>query len=111
MWMPIAKVLYDCSQILTDEGYKVRTAENGEEALLIVQKGHVDIMLLDLKMSGLSGMKVLRTLRQARPEIVVIVLTGGDTVAAMVALREGAYDYISKPFTEDQVRMVGKEGS
>lgn len=108
MWMPIAKVLYDCSQILTDEGYKVRTAENGEEALLIVQKGHVDIMLLDLKMSGLSGMKVLRTLRQARPEIVVIVLTGGDTVAAMVALREGAYDYISKPFTEDQVRMVVK---
>jgi len=103
-----AKVLYDCSQILTDEGYKVRTAENGEEALLIVQKGRVDIMLLDLEMPGIGGMKVLRTLRQARPEIVVIVLTRGDTVAAMVALREGAYDYISKPCTEEQLRMVVK---
>lgn len=103
-----AKALYDCSQILTDEGYKVRTAESGEEALLIVQKGHVDIILLDLEIPGLSGMKLLRTLRQARPEIVVIVLTGEDTVAAMVALREGAYDYISKPFTGDQLRMVVK---
>lgn len=101
-----AKVLYDCSQILTDEGYKVRTAESGEEALLIVQKGRVDIMLLDLEMPGLGGMKVLRTLRQARPEIVIIVFTGEDKVAAMVALREGAYDYVSKPFTEDQLRMV-----
>lgn len=103
-----ANVLYNCSQILTDEGYKVRIAESGGEALLIVQKGRVDIMLLDLETSEPNGMRVLRTLRQARPEIVVIVLTRGDMVAAMVALREGAYDYISKPFADDQLRMVVK---
>ncbi len=101
-----AKTLYECSQVLTNEGYMVRTAESGEEALLIVQKGHVDIILIDLEMPDLSGMQVLRTLRQARPEILVIVLTGEDEVAAMVALREGAYDYILKPFTPDQLQMV-----
>jgi two-component system phosphate regulon sensor histidine kinase PhoR len=106
-----AKILYECSEVLTNGGYRVRTAESGKEALLIVQKGHVDIVILDLEMPDLSGMQVLRTLRQARPEILVIVLTGEDKVAAMVAVREGAYDCILKSFTPDQLQMVVRRAS
>jgi PAS domain S-box-containing protein len=98
-----------CSQILTDDECEVLTASNGEEGLATI-KGDprgFEVVLLDLKMPGLSGMEVLEQAREVNPSLLVVVITGYATVdAAVEAMKKGAYDFIAKPFSPDQLRLI-----
>ncbi len=102
------KIIREGSErILTKEGWKVETAENGEKGLGLIQKGNFQIILLDLMMPGIRGMEVLKRVRDDYPKLIVIIITGYATIDnAVEAMKNGAYDFISKPFTPDQLRIV-----
>jgi len=94
-------------RILSRIGYQVQKASRGDEALDILNKNSIDIVLLDLKMPGMDGMEVLAKIRERSTEIQVIVITGYATVeTAIEAMKQGAYDFIPKPFEPDQLRIV-----
>ena len=94
-------------RILKKEGWDVTTAENGEQGLEVIKQKTFNILLLDLMMPGISGMDVLKEVRESQPQLHVIVVTGYATVEnAVEAMKNGAYDFIPKPFTPDQLRIV-----
>ena len=94
-------------RILKRIGYEVHTATRGDEALKEADRILPAIVLLDLKMPGMDGMEVLAQLRQMDKDILVIVITGYATVdTAIEAMKQGAYDFIPKPFEPDQLRIV-----
>lgn len=94
-------------RILVRMGLKVITAARGEQALDILDKEYVSIVLLDLKMPGLDGMQVLMRIKEKNPNILVIVITGYATVeTAIEAMKKGAYDFIAKPFEPDHLRII-----
>ena len=96
-----------CERILTRTGFQVLKASRGEEGLALLAKEEVDIMLLDLKMPGMDGLDVLKRIRDLGKMIQVIVITGYATVeTAIEAMKQGAYDFIPKPFEPDQLRIV-----
>ena len=98
-----------CSRILSKDGWAVITAENGKQGLEAIQTDpeRIDLILLDLMMPGMSGMEVLDQVRNIDPSLIVIVITGYATVeSAVEAMKKGAYDFIPKPFTPDQLRIV-----
>ncbi len=92
------------SRILEEAGYQVTTADNGEEALHKVSLGEVEVVLLDVKMPGMSGVEVLSRLTADSPDTCVIMVTSVvDTGTAIETMKLGAYDYIIKPFDRDDV--------
>jgi two-component system, OmpR family, phosphate regulon sensor histidine kinase PhoR len=94
-------------RILLKEGWETSTADNGEKGLELAKTGNFQILLLDLMMPGISGMDVLKTAREFLPKLLVIVITGYATIEnAVEAMKHGAYDFIPKPFTPDQLRIV-----
>jgi PAS domain S-box-containing protein len=94
-------------RILSRMGCQVLTAAQGEEALQILTEETVSIVILDMKMPGMDGIEVLTRIREINEEILVIVITGYATVeTAIEAMKQGAYDFISKPFEPDQLRIV-----
>ena len=96
-----------CQRVLTGKGYEVITAENGQIGLDILAKEPLDIILLDLKMPVIGGEKVLETTRKEYPDIPVIIITGHGTVdTAVVCMKNGAYDFITKPFQIDQFLLT-----
>ncbi len=100
-----------CSRILSKGGWAVIAAENGQKALDEIRshRGEMDVVLLDLMMPGLSGMEVLEQSLHTDPDLLVVVITGYATVeSAVEAMKKGAYDFIAKPFTPDQLRIVVK---
>ena len=91
---------------LTEAGYDVVTAANGQEALDKVSQLQVRVVLSDIKMPGISGIEVLRKLTADHPDICVIMATAvTDTQTAIDIMKLGAYDYISKPFNQDDLLM------
>lgn len=98
-----------CSRILSKEGWSVLTTENGQQGIDMLrgQPETVDVVLLDLRMPGMSGMEALDQIGKIDPNLPVIVITGYATVeSAVEAMKKGAYDFIPKPFTPDQLRIV-----
>jgi len=94
-----------CKKVLSKEGWEVLLASDGEKGLEMCEE--VDVVLLDLKMPGPSGMDVLEELLKRDPSLPIIVITGYATVdSAVEAMKKGAYDFIPKPFTPDQLRLV-----
>jgi PAS domain S-box-containing protein len=94
-------------RILSRAGYQVQKASRGDQAMDIINKDSVDIVLLDLKMPGMDGLEVLARIREQNTQIQVIVITGYATVeTAIEAMKQGAYDFIPKPFEPDQLRIV-----
>ncbi len=92
---------------LTQQGYKVFSAQTGEEALERVKEEIPDLILLDVMLPGIDGIDVLKRMGPLRKEVVVIVLTASDVVqTAVEAMKLGAYDYISKPFDMDGVAIT-----
>lgn len=91
-----------CQRVLAAHGYHVLTAEDGQAAIDALSNSHVDIILLDLKMPIMSGEEVLRIVRARYPELPVIIITGHGTVdTAVQCMKDGAYDFITKPFQLD----------
>ncbi len=96
-----------CRQTLSRDGNRVEMAEDGSKGLTMLKEQSFDVVILDLKMPGLSGMEVLKRIKEGNPAAVVIVITGYATVeSAVEAMKNGAYDFISKPFTPDTLRMI-----
>ena len=90
--------------MLTLAGYSVDTVEDGSEALGLVSKRDYDFVFTDLKMPGMDGVEVTKSVRHLRPDIDVVVITGYATIeTAVETVRYGAMDYIEKPFTEDEL--------
>lgn len=97
-------------RILEEEGYEVEVALSGFEAFDKIAVNPYDIVITDLKMPGMDGMEVLRRLRREYPNTIVIMITGFSTVeTAVEAMKLGAFDYIPKPFTPDEVSVVVKK--
>jgi two-component system response regulator HydG len=96
-----------CRQALARKAGRVEVAGDGLTGLEILEKEAFDLVILDLKMPGLSGMEVLNRIKQEYPEVVVIVITGYATVeSAVEAMKQGAYDFLPKPFTPDSLRAI-----
>lgn len=97
-------------RILTREGYEVRTAPGGAEALDLLGREAFDLVFTDLKMAEMGGMELLETLRSRFPDIVPVVITGYATIASVVeTMKVGAFDYLPKPFTPDEMAAVARK--
>ena len=95
---------------LTREGYHVVLASDGRAALERVQAGGVDLIVTDLKMPGLTGLELLRAAKAIMPDVDVILLTAFGTVEeAVQAMKDGAYDFLTKPFRREQlIKLIDK---
>ncbi len=95
------------SKLLEDEGYAVECAEDGEKALEIVRSRHIDLMLTDMRMPGMSGIELLKQVRKIREDIGVIILTGyGEIESYIEAMNFGAMEYVSKPFKVNELKFI-----
>jgi len=91
------------------DGYQIALAKNGLEAINAVHKGDIDLVITDLKMPELSGQELLRKVSSAYPTIPVIILTGYGTIEnAVQAMRDGAYDFLTKPVNLDRLSLLVK---
>ena len=100
-------VLESCTEILLDQPYEVATATNGARGLELVEEYGPDLVFVDLKMPGLSGLEVLEEINRNDPTVVTVVITGYATIdSAIGAMKSGAYDFMPKPFTPDQFRVI-----
>lgn len=96
-----------CGQILSSEGYTVFTEGRGKNALENVRRHRPDIVLTDLMLPDMDGLSLLKEIKKLAPETLVVMITGFATVDSSVeAIRAGAYDYIPKPFTATQLRIL-----
>jgi len=94
---------------LSDQGYAVSSAQNGEEGLELFKKDHFDMVITDLKMPGMGGLKLVEKTRALDPDAIMVVVTAyGSLESAQEALRLGAYDYITKPFEMEEICFVVK---
>ncbi|HOO45069.1 MAG TPA: hybrid sensor histidine kinase/response regulator [Deltaproteobacteria bacterium] len=104
-------ILDGCRQALEKSGYSVITTSDGPEGIRIAREKKPDLAFVDLKMPNCSGMDIIELLSKDLPGIVLIVITGyASIVSAVEAMKKGAYDYLPKPFTPDQLRAVTKRG-
>lgn len=91
--------------LLAGDGHEVRSARSGEEALRALEREPVDMALVDLQLPGMSGTAFLRAMREARRDVRAIIITAhGSIETAVEAMKEGAFDYLTKPFSPEQVR-------
>ena len=98
-----------CSDVLSEEGYVVRTTFTGEEALARLKQEDYDIMLTDLIMPGLDGQEVLERAKQIKPSLDVIIMTGYASVESAVrCLKTGAADYLTKPLNPEELKITIK---
>ncbi len=99
-----------CEKILMREGYRVKIAYSGKQALTVLEQESFDILFTDLKMAEMGGMELLETLRSRFPDLVPVVITGYATIASAVeTMKLGAFDYLPKPFTPDEMAAVAKK--
>ncbi len=96
--------------MLLKEGYNVITACNGFDALAILEKEPVDLIITDIRMNGIDGLKVLKKSKEINPATVVIMISAyASAETAVQAMKEGAYDYLPKPFRIDEIKKVIRE--
>ena len=100
-------VIRSCLRVLEGNGYEIDVAHDGHEALRKVESNTYDVMILDIMMPNLGGMEVLRRVKETHPDIDVIMITGLSQIeTAVQAMKLGAFDYISKPFEPDELKLV-----
>ena len=94
-------------RILTEEKYQVTSTGTGSEALALLGRADVDVVLLDISLPDINGIDVLKKAKEIDPELLVIIVTGYASVESAVrALKLGAYDYIKKPFKADVIKLI-----
>jgi two-component system response regulator HydG len=96
-----------CREVAETLGFATYVADSPQEAVRILDSANIDVILLDLRMPGTNGIDVMRDVKRHHPETVVVIMTGYASVhSAVQAMKAGAYDYISKPFTFEELRLV-----
>ena len=94
-------------KILGREGYQILTAEDGVAALEVLKEKKVDLIISDMKMPRMGGFDLLKQVKKDYPEIGVIIMTAFGTIpSAVSAIKDGAYDYLTKPFKKDELLHV-----
>jgi len=100
-------MLTNCTRILRRSGYECLTAETSEQGLSIVEAALPDVVLVDLRMPGRSGIDIVKAVKSRYPAIEVVLMTAYATIETAVdAIKQGAFDYLPKPFTADQLQAV-----
>jgi two-component system, NtrC family, response regulator PilR len=95
--------------ILTKEGYQVTCAGSGKQAVSLLQKGNYDLLLCDIKLGDINGIEVLKRAKEKNPESVVIMISAYSSAEnAVEAMNEGAYDYVPKPFDNEELKHTIK---
>ncbi len=95
---------------LQEEGYEVQAAASGEEGLRLFEQLRPDLVVTDMKMTGIDGLKVLNSIKESSPDTLVIIITAFGTVdVAVEAMKAGAYDYITKPFNREALKLTVKK--
>ncbi len=103
-------VLDSFRKILVYDGYSVDTVERGKEVANLIRLNHYDFVYVDIKMPEMDGVEVTQLVKEIRPDIDVIIITGYASVETAVAtMRYGAMDYVQKPFTEDELLIFTKK--
>jgi len=96
-----------CREVGQSVGFNGLVAESAEHAYRLLDSQAIDVVLLDLKLPGAGGIEALRRIKERRPDAEVIVVTGYATVqSAVLAMRNGAYDYVTKPFSMDELKLL-----
>src|SRR5687767_9090810 len=103
-----AEIRESMQMLLVSEGLSVDTAGNGEDGLAkIVEENLYDLVLLDLMLPGKSGMDVFKDVRRADPTLPVVIITAmGGVETAVTAIKEGCYDYVTKPWDNDKLLVI-----
>jgi nitrogen regulation protein NR(I) len=102
-----ADVLYSFQRLFDSPEIELATAANGEEALRLIPKFKPDLVIMDIRMGGMTGLETLRRIRQMEPKLLVILMTAyGTTQMAIEAMKLGAYDYLLKPFDVPRLREI-----
>ena len=97
------------AEALKKEGYAVEAFASGEEVIARGRQGHVDVVLTDIRMGAVDGLTVLREFKRMSPNTAVVVLTAfGSLEGAIEAIKQGAYDYLAKPFKREEIKLVVK---
>jgi len=95
------------AKVLEKNGFQVAAAGDGAQALALLEKEPVDLVVTDVRMPGLGGMEALKAIKELNPDIIVIIMTAfGSIDQAVQAVKEGAYDYINKPFKIDEMLLT-----
>jgi signal transduction histidine kinase len=106
-----AVMLLSCRRILEKDNFEVETYNNGLDGLRRIEEVRPHLLLVDLKMPELDGLQVIDRVRAIDPDIVIAVITGYATISTAVeAMKAGAYDFLPKPFTPDELRLVVNRG-
>ncbi len=100
-------VIRSCLRILTGDEFQVEAVQDGREALRKIEENPYDVMILDIMMPNMDGLEVLRRVKETHPNVDVIMITGLSQIdTAVQAMKLGAFDYISKPFEPDELKLV-----
>jgi signal transduction histidine kinase len=104
-------MLLSCRRILEKAGYQVETFSSGLEGIRRIKDVRPELLLVDLKMPELDGLQVIERVRAVDPDVVIAVITGYATISTAVdAMKAGAYDFLPKPFTPDELRLIVNRG-
>ena len=96
--------------LLASEGYEIITAQNGFDAVRLIEESDLDLLVTDMKMPGMSGMELLEAAKKIQPDLPVIMMTAYGTIEmAVEAMKKQAYDYITKPFENEQLKLTVKK--
>ena len=92
------------SELLKEEGFEVFTAQSGEDGLKIAKENDLDLIITDMRMPGMDGLELLKTVKSFNHDLPVIMVTAfGEVEKAVVAMKAGAYNYLAKPFSNDEL--------
>ncbi len=106
-----AIIRLSCEQILQKSGYKVQTFGNGYEGIERLKEVRPPLLVVDIKMPELDGFEVIKRVRKIDPDVVIVVITGYATIETAVdAMKMGAYDFLPKPFTPNELRLIIDRG-
>ena len=104
-------MLLSCRRILEKAGYQVETFSSGLDGIRRIEEVRPELLLVDLKMPELDGLQVIERVRSVDPDVVIAVITGYATISTAVdAMKAGAYDFLPKPFTPDELRLIVNRG-
>src|SRR6266480_5511079 len=95
------------AETLEEEGYRVDRAQSGDEALSLLRDGLYELLIIDVRMPGITGLEVTRILHEKNSSLPIIVMTAfGSIETAIEAIHEGAFDFISKPMNLEELKKT-----